>query len=154
MTRPQNRSYSGYTLIEALIASSLLLIGIAAAASMSLQLVTQEEINERANRSFNYIDNAVRLVQMGVDPSTVGTILPGNADVISMTFQNQTVNVPSLGARNRILVTFEYRATGSAATGAADIWTGGNSSDQRTESFEIYRSEHFLTEELPRVQSN
>ena len=54
MNPRSNPHRKAYTLIEALVASSILLIGIAAAASMSLSFVTQEEITERAARAFNF----------------------------------------------------------------------------------------------------
>lgn len=113
MKRTRTCKNGGYTIIEALVASSVLLIGIAAAASMSLQLVTQEEINERANRTFNYIDNAVRLVQLGVDPQVVrDSILPNGGEIVGLTVEQHSVNVANLGTRDRWWIKFAYSTTG------------------------------------------
>lgn len=145
----------GYSLIEALVASSILLIGISAAASLSLAMVTQEEMNERANRAYNHVDNAVRLLQLGVEPATINSqILPPNDVLPDMTIEPHAVNVPGLGTRNRWWIKFGYNtAEATASSNSGRLWTGGLNTTSRKQGFYVYRTEHFLDEELPRVQA-
>ncbi len=71
----------GYTLVEAMVAISLLMLAVAAAAALSMTLVNQEEINARAARALNWHENAVRLFHLGIgtnsDPTAIVNILPG-----------------------------------------------------------------------------
>ena len=60
-----SRSAKAYTIVETMVAISLLMLGVGAAASLSMTLVKQEEINARAARAVNWQENAVRLYQMG-----------------------------------------------------------------------------------------
>ena len=152
--KQQHSNHRGYTLIEALVASSILLIGIAAASSMSLAMVTQEEINERANKSFNHIDNCTRLVQLGVDPGIIRTqILPDCDQIVDVTIEPHPVNVAGIGTIDRWWIKFAYTTTESDATAAlSNGWTGGVKGTERVHAFYAYRSEHFLDGDLPRVQ--
>lgn len=156
-----SRSDRAYTLIEALVASSVLLIGISAAASLSLAMVTQEEINERANRAFNHVDNVTRLLQLGIPPEQLGAdasytgvrLLPENDVISDLTIQAQPVNVAGLGKRERWWIKFEYQATDATASSPiANGWTGGLDTDKRSRAFYVYRSRHFQDEDLPRVK--
>ena len=56
VTHPLSR-LRAYTLIEALVASSILAIGMGAASSMSLALITQEQITERSEKAIAYLEN-------------------------------------------------------------------------------------------------
>ena len=67
----ESRRKSGYTLIEVLVASAILLIGISAASSLSLTMVTQEEVNYRISRCLNVLENCARLYQLGVEPANI-----------------------------------------------------------------------------------
>ena len=44
---------SGYTIVEAMIAISLLMLGVAAAAALAMTMVDSEDINARAARGLN-----------------------------------------------------------------------------------------------------
>lgn len=149
-----NSRQKGYTLIEALVASSILLIGIAAACSMSLAMVTQEEINERANQSFNYIDNCTRLVQLGVDPVSIRTqILPECDTITGLTIEPHNVAVPGLGTVERWWIKFAYSTTASQSASIVEGgWTGGIKDTDRQHAFYVYSSDHFLDGDLGRVQ--
>ena len=60
---PKNRGgVRAYTLIEALVAGGILMIGIGAAASLSLAFLSQEEISERAARACTAPTNAARVL--------------------------------------------------------------------------------------------
>lgn len=79
----------GYTIIEAMVAISLLMLAVGAAASLSMTLVNQEELNARAARALNWQENAVRLFQLGLgtgtDPADIVTVLPGLPAINSFT---------------------------------------------------------------------
>ena len=61
----------GYSLIELLVALGLLAAGLGAAASLSLTINKQDELNLHRMRALNFAENAARLWQMGVAPSSV-----------------------------------------------------------------------------------
>jgi type II secretory pathway pseudopilin PulG len=75
------RRPAGYTIIEAMVAVSLLMLAIGAAAALSMSLVNQEEINARAARALNWQENAARLFQLGMgtptDVSDIVDVMPG-----------------------------------------------------------------------------
>ncbi len=91
-TKLKNLSNRAYTLIEALVGSAVLMIGISAAATMSLSLLKQEEINENTARAQNYIDTAVALYQLGVPADDVAPLLPSDSIINSLTTQPLLVN--------------------------------------------------------------
>lgn len=142
-----------YTLVEALVGSSILLIGVAAAASMSLSLVTQEEINERSVRAFNYLDNAARLYRLGVAPPEIEEVLPPEPVVTSLDFSQRDVAVSGIGAIPATTIRITWRTTSATSSGGASPdWTGGDPEATRTESVEVIRAGSQLTEPLPRSQ--
>lgn len=143
-----------YTLIEALVASSILLIGISAAASLSLAMVTQEEMNERSVTAANYLDNASRLYQVGVDKGQIRNLLPVAPVVESLTFSERDLTVTGIGGSiPAVRLNLTYKATTSTANNpvSSTLWTGGNQTARRTESVEVIRPTSFLTERLARA---
>jgi len=98
MKRKFNQSFlSGYTLVETLVASGIIMLAVGAAASLSLTTVTQEEISEKAVRAANYLENAAALYQLGFGGSEITNLLPPEDDV-ELTITAKTVTVPNLGA--------------------------------------------------------
>jgi|MDTC01.1.fsa_nt_gb type II secretory pathway pseudopilin PulG len=85
-----SRSAKAYTIVETMVAISLLMLGVGAAASLSMTLVKQEEINARAARAVNWQENAVRLYQMGIGGSTSGVSI---LDVLPTLPQSHTFTV-------------------------------------------------------------
>lgn len=73
----------GYTLVETLVAVSILLMGVTAAASLTLTMSTQEEINARVARNLHWHENAVRLYQLGLAPDEISEIMPPLPEMIS-----------------------------------------------------------------------
>lgn len=147
---------SGYTLIEALVASGVLLIGVSAASSMSLSLVTQEQINERSVRAFNYLDNAARLYRLGMQPSEIPALLPSESIVNSLTFVPRQVAVSGLTGNVQIMrVTMSYHPSGATeASTVGDIqWTGGDSATTRSEFVDVFRINSVQTSDFPRVSA-
>lgn len=144
-------------MIEALVASSILLIGISAAASLSLTMVTQEEMNERSVTAANYLDNAARLYQLGVDRGQIRNLLPVEPVVESLAFSERDVTVTGPGGSvisiPAVRMNLIYKATTSTANNpvSSTLWTGGNQAARRTESVEVIRPTSFLTERLDRA---
>jgi Tfp pilus assembly protein PilV len=69
-------SVRAYSLIEVLIAGGILLMGISAAALMAHALLAQEESSGFALRAFNAQEQAARLWQLGLSPTTITNIFP------------------------------------------------------------------------------
>ncbi|MDF1853638.1 MAG: type II secretion system protein [Verrucomicrobiales bacterium] len=141
-----------YTLVEALVASSILLIGIAAAGSMSLTLLTQEEINERSIVAANYLDNAARLYQIGVDPADIPNLLPEEPLVDSLTFSSRDLTVSGLGTVPSTTLTLSYHPSPAKGKSVAGNWTGGDADATRQISVEVIRASSHIIDPLPRVQ--
>ena len=87
----------GYTLVEVLVAAALLAVAVAAAASLALSMVSQEESNTRIARAFNQQEQAARLYQLGLDPTTVTNLLPPEPNVVSISFTTSTLTVAGVG---------------------------------------------------------
>jgi type II secretory pathway pseudopilin PulG len=85
----------GYTLIEVLVAGGILVIGIAAAASLAMTMVAQEKSNARVAEAFNIQEQAGRLYQLGLTPTVItNELLPYKASEMTLQFQNEaTTNV-------------------------------------------------------------
>ncbi len=153
MTHKPKTAKKAYTLIEALVASSVLLIGISAAASMSLAMVTQEEITERSVKAFNYLDNATALFQSGVDKSKIAAMLPAEPLVTSLTITDQTINATNLGTLPSALISVTYSTNGATTTSGTSLWTGGQKDTTRTVNVEVIRTSRTLVSPLPRVDN-
>ena len=82
----KNRRRAGYSLIEVLVAASILTMGVAAAAKLSLVMVTQEEISQRISVTLAHQETAMRLYQLGLDPAEVTALLPDEPQAGSLTF--------------------------------------------------------------------
>lgn len=142
-----------FTLIEALVASSVLLVGISAAASLSLSMVTQEEMNERSILAANYLDNAARLYQIGIEPEDIAGLLTVEPIIESLTSSGRDLVVTDVGKINSLTLTMVYQAnTATVSNPAAQIrWTGGEKLARRTESVEVIRADDFLTDRMARA---
>jgi hypothetical protein len=67
---------AAYSLVEVLVAGGILAIGIAGAGVLAHTLLLQEESNGFALRAINAQEQAARLWQLGLSPSTITNILP------------------------------------------------------------------------------
>ncbi len=68
-----------YTLIEVLVAMSIIALAIGAASQLSLSQSLTEEMIERENHAINYGENAARLWQLGIDdPSSILLAAPNS----------------------------------------------------------------------------
>jgi len=94
-----------YSLIEVLIASGILLTGIAAIAMMANTMFLQEEANGRITRGLNLQEQAATLWQLGLSPATITNILPERClasnppgtDAVNLTFTTNA-NITGLGS--------------------------------------------------------
>ncbi len=145
----RSRRAAGYTLVEVLIASGILMMGISAACLMSLAMVTQEEMSHRISRSLNAQENAARLWQLGLADTDVfgsGSILPANPD-ISMTTAVSNADLGAAGTLPGVVITatiYSSPATSNAPV-QSGYWTGGapadgGARDSRTNVITVYRS--------------
>ena len=66
----------GFSLIEALIASAIVAIGLTAAASLVGALMAREEVNTVSLRAANLHEQAVILYRLGLSPARIRAILP------------------------------------------------------------------------------
>lgn len=128
-----------YTLIEALVASSILLIGIGAAASLSLTLLTQEEISERATKALNYLDTAAMLAQLGVPDDSAILLIPEEPILDSVSYSPFS---HSYGAGPKVFwgtqITVTFHSTNAKENPSSEInWTGGEMDKTRTESVSV-----------------
>ena len=136
---------NGYTLVEALVASVILMIGISAAASLSLTMVTQEEINERTGRALNYLENAASLYQLGLSSTEIAALMPLDPAVTALTVTDQTATVTDLGYMTYGEVSVAFDATPATTTWSAGAWTAGDNSVSRSVSVNAYRSSQHVT---------
>jgi len=141
--RLPTRSEAGYSLIEVLVAGSILLIGVAAAAKLSLVMVTQEEINQRVSVSLSHQEMAMRLYQLGLSQAEIDGLLPHDPNVASLTYTSGTE-----GVSGATLTPLEYLEStlvvNSTPTGAksAGEWNGGgdtSAAETRTNIVRGYR---------------
>lgn len=145
------RRARGYTLVEVLVASSILAMGVSAACVLSLAMVTQEEMTHRIERSTSLHENAARLFQLGLPPADIsGTngILPANDD-LTLTYSSAVSNVPGVGdlMGQTITATIFTTPADSALPSTARAWTAGarrsdSTQDRptRTQALTVYRT--------------
>ena len=129
----------GYTLIETLVASAVIMLAVGAASSLSLALVTQEEMSERAVRAANYLENSATLYQLGMDSAEIISILPEEPVVTNLTFTPKTVSVTGLGNVGVMELQMTYKPSAATSTHTAGSWTGGEVVT-RSHSIEVMRA--------------
>lgn len=149
--RRHNRA--GYTLVEAAVAATVLLIAVGAACALSLTMITQEEIHVRVSRAVNLVENATRLYHLGIDtevPSgstdaTVFSLLPPDPMVSGFTATAQTsAAMTGIGAPQQVSFALTFFPTADpavwqpATTSFSGTWGGrpdtaiAGNSDTRT----------------------
>lgn len=130
-TKDGRRRPAGYSLIEVLVASAILLIGISAAASFSLTMTTQEELNYRLSRGVNLLENIAQLYQLGLDQAAIGRIIPPEPAVTT------PVSFSAFNEANLEGVTITVTVDSVADEGdwSAGEWTGGSQSAPAQRAF-------------------
>ncbi len=124
----------GYSLIEVLVAAAILMIGVAATASMALTITTQAEANTVISRMLNLQEQAARLFQLGLDPIDITTVLPRDPAQISLTLPRSTNSVVGIGSIEQIRCTITFKSNFEAlpVTVTPETWSGGDPSALRT----------------------
>ncbi len=127
--RKTHHHRGGYSLVEVLVASGILAMGIAAACVMSLMMVTQEEMNHRMARNLNLQENAGRLYQIGFDAGDItgsNGLLPGSSELtLSFTAADVTLTGVGVVPAQTITATINTTPDDSILPTAARGWTGG-----------------------------
>ncbi|MFV1993873.1 MAG: prepilin-type N-terminal cleavage/methylation domain-containing protein [Verrucomicrobiales bacterium] len=114
---------AGYSLVEVLVSSAIMLIGISAVASLSLTSVTLEEMNFRISRAMNVQENYARLFMLGMDPADVVLLVPPDPVVNSIAFVSADV-----GNLESEVITMTIDSVIDAGGWSEGSWTGGSDS--------------------------
>ncbi|MGK0184603.1 MAG: prepilin-type N-terminal cleavage/methylation domain-containing protein [Verrucomicrobiales bacterium] len=146
MKTNKQRSFQGidgYTLIEVMVASTLLSVGIAAATVLSLTMASQEDANQRVSRALHLQECAARLFQIGLSGDEIDLLLPNDP-----TIRNSTTSAPytkvsfvvtsetaaGFGSFEQGICTMNFSSTASSVgTWTAGTWTGGEAADRTRE---------------------
>lgn len=133
MKRSSSIARRGYSLIEVLIASAILMIGVSAATGMSVILTKQEEVNLQVSRGTARLETAARLFQMGLTPVQVVALLPADDGAGSLTFGTvSSVNVSGVGIMESVTCSLSIPIEG-------DGLFSGSTVDSRQHSVTLYR---------------
>ena len=84
--RPPQPPQAGYSLVELTLATSILAVGVAAAASLTITSTRIEEMNHRKSRVLALTEGAARLWQLGLNPDQSAALLLGDPALASLTF--------------------------------------------------------------------
>lgn len=89
----------GYSLIELTVATGILCLGVAAAASLSMTSTKLDEMNQQKARGVATHEAAARLWQLGLDGSAINELLLGDPCLAgSASFTTGTGNPNTTGA--------------------------------------------------------
>lgn len=121
-----------YTLIEVLVAMSIIALAIGAASQLSLSQTLTEETNQKQTIAVNYAENNVRLWQLGVTPSNY-LLVSRNFDNSAMSCTFSTVSTASVDTDNLTSAVQVDRCT------VAATWSPPGSSTNATISFPALR---------------
>ncbi|MEM1297349.1 MAG: hypothetical protein AAGH89_18435 [Verrucomicrobiota bacterium] len=140
---------NGYSLVEILVTSSIMMAAIAAACALTLVTVSQEEAATRSARALNYFENTMRLYQLGLDRTEILNVIPAEPSVVSFTVTNVTGSgaiVPGVGELERADMQIWFRtapnkdSSGTTITYSAGDWTGGSGSQAGTNNDGVRQS--------------
>lgn len=115
----------GYTLIEVLAASTILSIAVGAAASLSLTMNTQEEINHRVTRALSIQENATIMFQLGLDQAQINNLIPQDPQVIYPIPFNVTTYSDALVGYQQAECPMQFKTTVGTVASGDKKWTGG-----------------------------
>ena len=122
------RKKSGYTLVEALVASGILTGALAAASSLSMTTTRQSQMSRDRAAALHYAESVVRIWQTGNDHTGV-LLTPRNYDGTAMVASASTLAstdlptegsgpVVSQGSLEKITVTVNYKPYYDTSKGA------------------------------------
>lgn len=110
-------SRRGYTLVELVVASAILMAGVAAAAQMSLAMKKQEEANWTMARGMCMLECSQALYRLGLTPAEVLAVLPPDP-LITISAQTPTLTVP---AALSTMEAVDWQASCTVVPGQADV---------------------------------
>ena len=141
-SRIKNQKFRrGYTLIEVLVAATIIGVAVSATVSMSATMNLQEELSWRVSVALNYQENACRLWQFGLTPAEIEAVMPsfkGNnflSEVLDQIQRNKTT-ITSTGVTGN----FSTLGVMESATNATQVANFSNGPDGATTSFNLYRN--------------
>lgn len=116
---------AAYSLVEVVVASSVLMIGVGAACVLSLTMIGQEETHVRIARGVNLVENATRLYQLGLDSSEVLALLPPDKMVASFTASAETSPpIAGIGTPQFVSWTMQFYPVPGTTTWSPGTWGG------------------------------
>lgn len=139
----ERRRQRGYTLIEVLVASGILMVAVSAAASLSLSMSAQEEINFYTSRALNLQENYVRAYHLGLEPATIQAIMPPENALQTINTANADAAVAGVGDMESVTWEFIIRPNPNAGTPTAGVFTGGDGGALRTVNVRAFRSSQY-----------
>ncbi len=111
----------GYTLVETLVASGILLVAIGAAVSLAVTMTAFEEGNAKVSRAFNYQEQAARLYHLGLTPDEISGLLPAESAVESLTFTTDALVIANLGTVETATLQMEYQSGATITSATAGV---------------------------------
>lgn len=131
---------SAYTLVEALVATVLLMMGISAASALTLTLLTQDEMNQRHDIALAETELIAQLYQLGLDEPAIRQVVPSSNVVEQFTLTPGSETVPGVGSLPSALISVRFNPSPATESWTGRIWTAGLKTDTRTLEFQVYRS--------------
>lgn len=131
----------GYSLVDTLIAATILGIGLSAACSLTLGMATQDEIAWRVSRGTALLEGASGLYGLGLSTAQVSAVLPRDPQA-TLTLGTQASETISGLQLQAVDVSVTVTTTDNTGSWTAGRWTGGGnaSATQRTNTARVYRS--------------
>ena len=135
-----SKSSSGYTLVEALVASVLLMMGISAASALTLTLLTQDEMNQRHGVALAEAELIAQLYHLGLDELEIRQVVPSSTVVETFTLTPGSESVPGVGTLPSASISVQFNPSPATESWAGQVWTAGRKTDSRTIEIQAYRS--------------
>lgn len=133
----QNSRSKGYSLIELTVATGILCLGVAAAASLSMTSTKLDEMNQQKARSVATHEAAARLWQLGLSGNAVNELLLGDPCLNgSASFTAANVHPNTTGATQVDVTTFGQF---ERATVDLSVTFDGGESSQSLSSIKAFR---------------
>ncbi len=145
MCHPPLSRLRAYSLIEVMIAGSILVIAAAAAAAMALAVSSQQEANTRIARALALQEQAARLYHLGMNPAAIAAVLPPDPAVVSLTYSPDPPTTVFVGVSpvqipmERTVSTIVYKPFAATSSWTPGTWTGGDPSAQRSNDMTLVR---------------
>lgn len=131
----------GYSLVDTLIAATILGIALSAACSLTLGMSTQEEIGWRVSRGTALLDGACALYGLGLTTAQAAAVLPTDPQA-AVTYGAQASETISGLQMQAVDVSVTITTTNGGTSWTPGAWTGGGdlTARQRTTTLRVYRS--------------